>query len=753
MKDHKELYDPQLFGASDVGHLLAVELKESSGSDKIFLYSREGDKTSLSHDEFKPFILAAAEVARGCPEPVDISELHGSGRLNVKMVFQKWKDCLKAKTWLASTTGFSPSAPNAPYLFINDPVQQYMMYTGKTLFKGMSFESLSRMQVDIECTTTDGYEFCNAEREGDGIIAIAFADQSGWTEVLSVMDMNEKAMLERFVSIVRERNPDIIEGHNIFNFDLPYIQERARRHGVKLALGRDGSVPKTRPGRFSAGERTIAYKRFDIFGRHVVDTLFMVHIYDVSHRSLSGFGLKEVAVHFGLAAQERTYINGADIASEFRKNPRRVLKYVTDDVVETRALSTLLSRSNFIQAQILPYSYQNVCVRGNATKIDALMIREYMRKAHALPLPELAREFAGGYTDMFKEGVIMNVHHCDVRSLYPSLMLSRKIGPESDELGIFLGLLDSLRSLRFVAKNKMLECTDEMSRNYYDASQSVFKILINSFYGYLGFAQGHFNDFSAAERITEQGRQLLADMIDWLKKLGATPVEIDTDGIYFVPPDFEGHETGATDEDIESFRKSFAKSLPDGIDVEFDGEYKSMYSYKMKNYALLANSGEVIIKGAALKSRGLEPFQREFLESIIKFKLTGESDKISALKNEYEKAIVARKWPIAQLAKTETLQDAPKTYEAKRAKGQGSRRAVYELALRSDRDYRAGDQVSYYVTGEKKSVAVHENSKLVSEWDPLNRDENTAYYLAKMDALNEKFGIVDRSGEFYLDGV
>ncbi len=164
-----------------------------------------------------------------------------------------------------------------------------------------------------------------------------------------------------------------------------------------------------------------------------------------------------------------------------------------------------------------------------------------------------------------------------------------------------------------------------------------------------------------------------------------------------------------------------------------------MYSYKMKNYALLESSGEIVIKGAALKSRGLEPFQRRFMEERLRLKLEGRDAEAPALKQRYEDAIRAREWPIAMLAKSEHLQDSPATYRAKLQKSSRSRSAAYELALASGRDYRAGDQVSYYVTGTKKSVSVHEASRLVSEWDPARRDENVPYYLAKLDALNAKF--------------
>ena len=70
----------------------------------------------------------------------------------------------------------------------------------------------------------------------------------------------------------------------------------------------------------------------------------------------------------------------------------------------------------------------------------------------------------------------------------------------------------------------------------------------------------------------------------------------------------------------------------------------------------------------------------------------------------------------------------------------GLAQGAYELALRSGREYRAGDRIAYYVTGQRKNVPVHGSAKLVSEWNPGDRDENVAYYLAKLEALYAKFG-------------
>ena len=65
--------------------------------------------------------------------------------------------------------------------------------------------------------------------------------------------------------------------------------------------------------------------------------------------------------------------------------------------------------------------------------------------------------------------------------------------------------------------------------------------------------------------------------------------------------------------------------------------------------------------------------------------------------------------------------------------------AAYELALASARSYQPGDQVSYYVSGEGKRVKVNEAAKLAHDWVESVPDENTAYYVAKLQELYEKF--------------
>ena len=60
------------------------------------------------------------------------------------------------------------------------------------------------------------------------------------------------------------------------------------------------------------------------------------------------------------------------------EDPARLMAYARDDVLETLAISAILSPPYFVQAQALPFDYQTAVLRGNATKIDALLMREYL---------------------------------------------------------------------------------------------------------------------------------------------------------------------------------------------------------------------------------------------------------------------------------------------------------------------------------------------------------------------------------------
>lgn len=724
---------PILFGADRTEGIVAVE---PIGDSTMRIFMRGSKGVECWDEPFEPFLLVEdTSLIAGFRGKWEAEPLAGTNSYKYLVRLSSWPECVKAKDFLQKKSGLPPSDPQAPYLFISDPVHQFLLFTGKTFFKGITFRDLHRLALDIETACAPGYEFSNPQRDEDRIISIALVDNKGYSEVLLGTDLQEPEMLEALGERIRKIDPDVIEGHNLFNFDLEYISARAKRYGIKLCWGRGGEEARTRRSRFTVAERIIDYTRMEVFGRHVVDTMFLLQYYDVTARELESYGLKAAAAHFGLSEEDRTYIDRARIQWYYENDPSTLAKYNLDDARETLALSELLGHSFFLQARIFPFSYQNIFVRGNATKINSLFLREYIRRRSSVPKPPgKGGEFEGGYTDVFLSGVVRNVVHCDVASLYPSIMLEYEIAPSGDELGIFLPLLRDLRSFRLEAKARAQRAVDQHERDYYQALQQTFKVLINSFYGYLGTEIHHFADPKAAAEVTRLGREIIKKMLTWLRQKGAKPVELDTDGIFFVPP-----SEASTEEGARKLVEELSRSLPGEIQVEMEGLYPAMFSYKRKNYALLDSKGQVIIKGSALRSRGMERYLREFLSAMIRLLLEERADEIPALKREFDNRICSHQLDISWLAKTETLTESPETYRQKVEAKKRNPSATYELALASARNYRAGDQISYYVTGSRRSVRVYENCKLVSDYDPKNPDINVDYYLSKLEDLYKKF--------------
>src|SRR5947209_5732880 len=575
-----------LFGADPTPRIVAIELGET-GTVKV--YRRESDGSTVADVEpFHPFVWCDSDVI---DLGIESEKLESDLKYGWLVTVDSWKELIALRNGLKSA--------GRDFFEFTDPVQHYLTATGRTLFKDLPFEELKRMQIEVLAVAgvaDPGAAASDPGHDNDHIMSIALSDNTGWEELLIVdpknVEESEHEALKRLTAIIKERDPDVIEGHDLFRFHLPYLAARAKKAKTKLDWGRSDGFLRSRPSRLQIAEKTIDYPKFTVGGRHFVDTFLLAHFYDVGMRSLAGFERTDVARHFDLCGDDEvSALTGKELQRAYLENSEAFRQRAVCGVRETRRLSELLGASYFIQAQIFPYNYQDVIVRGNATRINALFLREYFRQRHSIPDLPMVRGFEGGYTDIFFTGVARNVWHCDVASLYPSVMLQFACFPQTDQLQIFRHLLTDLRTFRLEAKADMRAAEksgDTARAHHFHAFQNTFKILLNSFYGYLGFAQGSFADFDAAARVTQIGRDLLKKMIEWLNARDARVIEVDTDGIYFTPP---------PDIDINKLREGLAKELPPGIEVEFDEQFDAMFSYKAKNYALLTREHDIIIKG------------------------------------------------------------------------------------------------------------------------------------------------------------
>ncbi len=698
-----------LFGADPIKGIAAVETRES----EAVLYIRDGDTVTEVREPFVPWLIVADRDAIPSEwKNIEVTELAGEGyRYLVSLpnwkAFQSARDTLRLK--------------GVDHLAYPNPEKQFLLRSGKTLFKGMTFDDVHRMQFDIETSSLA------ADDDSGRILLIAVSDNRGFEAIL---DGDEAETLAMFVRTVRERDPDVLEGHNVFGFDLPFISARARKLGVSLSLGRDGSeVTYAAERTIPMGPTSRPFVPAHIHGRHIIDTMFSAQRFDIARGQLDRYGLKECAQVYGLAEPGRVYIPGDRIAELWESEPETVKLYARHDVRETRRLAALVCPAEFYLTQMVSDGYQTVATTGTGEKINSIMIREYLRQGHAIPQPRPGRAVAGGYTELRAAGLIRRVVKCDVESLYPSLMLSMKIKPASDTLDVFLPALEELTRRRFEAKGKAKsESTPPSERTYWDGLQNSFKILINSFYGYLGAAPFHFNDMDAAERITTSGQRIVKQISDSIERLGGKVIEIDTDGVYFQPPPLiqpsltGGSEEADGIEAEEAFVQRIGSGLPEGIRLAHDGRYAAMLSLKVKNYILVGYDGKKTFKGASVRSRADERFGREFISSAVDLLLDDDKQGVSRLYKDLMDRIVRKQLPVEQFARRERI--TSKTF----ASNQRKRLAAVALGLR------IGEYVTVYERNDGTLGLIEEYA----------RDENTEHLLDKLYKfacrLREAFG-------------
>jgi DNA polymerase I len=622
-------YDPVLFGKDPTPYIVAVEPIDS----RIRLFIREGGQLRTVEEPFRPWLLSDMRMEM---DSVHWQELKGElqGRRMLKYlavcdgreVFENLRRALRDE--------------HREIIAYGSFARQYLMLSGKTLFKGMTFADLHRVQLDIETTTL------TPDQQGARILMIALSDTRGYEALL---DGDEKQILEQLVERIQALDPDVIEGHNLFGFDLPYLAARAQALGVPLKLGRDGSELRFgSPRQCIIGANSRTFTPAFAHGRHLIDTYLSVQRFDIGRGELEGYGLKEVAQQLGIAAPDRIYLEREQIPDLWRTDPETVRRYCLQDVHETRRLADLTLPTEFYQCQMLPDTLQNLATIGTGEKANLMFLRAYLAEGHAIPAPQGAREYPGGYTEVRQVGLIPRIVKADVESLYPSVMLRYGIKPRADHLNVFLPTLERLRRLRLDAKARAKQ-TQGAESAYWDGLQNSFKILVNSYYGYLG-SPFHFNDYDAAEQVTLTGQELVKQIAAEIERQGGMVVEIDTDGVYFQPP-----PEVQTEADEIAFVERVGAVLPEGIRLAYDGRYKAMLSLKTKNYVLQGYDGKLTFKGASLRSRADEKFGREFLNSATQWLLNGEPERVVAEYRRLARAILNGEVDIEQLCRRERV--------------------------------------------------------------------------------------------------
>ncbi len=698
-----------------------VSLWTGSGGE-VLVWRRENGILKLEQDRYRPWIFAEhlnhlAHLGNALQHDSSdgeftVQQLRGKGAYQYLVSARDSRMLRGAILEGAKQAGLTANNINdlEGYYSVG-AAEQYLMQTGRTFFRDLEFADLTRLQFDLETTSLDPAY--------GRIIMIAVRDSSGFETLLEAPNPEDEAgAIRELVQIIQSRDPDVIENHNLVGFDLPYLEHRARELSVRLELGRDPAPTLLR--------RENVNDRFSVNGRELIDTLDAVWRHDFVTRELPSHRLKDVAKHYKLAAPDREYITGSEIALEYARNPERVRRYALEDVREVDRLSQRLMPASFALSKLAPRRFERIASAGTATGIlEPMLVRAYLHEGYALPRStraHLEKPHEGGAVALYASGVAKNVVKADIASLYPSIMRAFKIGPECDELGALLEIVGNLTTQRLEFKKLAKNAARETPAfAHADAMQAAMKLIINSAYGYL--AAGNmalFADRIAADAITQKGRDILENVTQQLRKAGMTLLEADTDGVFFALP-----ETW-TETEARGLVTQISDTLPDGIKLEFDNLYKTMLSHEIKNYALLTFDGSMILRGAGFRSSRFEPFGAAFLEDSVRCIL--ENDVIGA-RNAYLKVIEKLQTRVYNAAEVATRTKLSKTYEKYAASRSKLKEAAYEAMLEAGKTWHRNEKIRFYraSNGKFKLLPLDEE---VSNPLELAKDYDVLYYVA-----------------------
>ncbi len=696
-----------LYGTDPTPRIVAVE---SAGPGGMRVYRREAaDRVTSAVEPFTPWLLLDREPTwPRLREQYATERLAGDARYCWLVTFRTWSAFMAARD-LLDEAGIGWEGFRAP-------VEQYLAFSGRTLFKGMDYADLVRLQLDIE---TSGLDPAAPDAR---ILLVTISSTRGDEAALGAHGEDEATILAQLNEAIAAIDPDIIEGHNIYNFDLPYLRARAGALRIPLGWGRDGSALATgNDQRFKVLARSLPFVPHYVHGRHFLDTYQQIQRYD-SAGTMTSYGLKEAIAALGLVRADRTFVRGEAIAAAFETDREQVVAYALDDIRDVATLSALTAPTEFYQTQMLPRSFGRVATGGTGGKINALFLRAYLAARRSVPHPAPAQPYPGGWSEVREVGIFRPIVKCDVESLYPAIMLTDRIGSASDTLDVLLPLLRDLTTRRLHAKERARK-TEGEERAVWQGLQSSFKVLINSFYGYLGFSQALFNDYAAAERITLRGQELLKGIVAELERTGSRTIEVDTDGVYFVPP---AAVSGQAEEERYIARIG-ASTLPRGINLAFDGRYAAMISLKTKTYILKEYDGTLIMKGSSLRSRREEPYLRRFINDAAELLIADSRDALRDLYFATARRLQAHELTPRDFGRWETI-----THKTFRSEANKRLAAVAQ-------GQRIGERVIVY---QRKDGALG----LLDDWQS---DEDVTYLLRRLRDVAARFAdLYDDAADF-----
>lgn len=629
-----EVVNTFLNGHDPMEHIISIECSYEEDKVSIIYVNSKGEKR-VKQDDFKPFIWAKHSAAirlyggdktklrremRNLGISVkrlitsnDSGEEHerlengykylfyATRRMSNK-VFQRFFTDAGVPIHPKQKKGETDINGNKEFIGVT-PVEQYMIASGKRMFKGYeTYNELNRFIFDLE---TQGLNPRIHRIEQIGIHS-----NKGFDKVIAIegdskeeLDNNEINGIEEFLRILAELKPDTVVGHNSENFDWNFLIVRCEQLGFDFSelsakYFKHPIYKKKKESVLKLGGEIEYYFPTIMWGHNVLDSLHAARRAQAIDSNMKSSNLKYVTKYLNLKKQNRVYVPGDKITSTwnvqeetyglceddgdwYKVTEKRPLlpnyrlvsgryiveRYLLDDLWETDKVEDRLNESNFLVGKMLPTNFSRACTMGTAGIWKLIMLAWCYENDLAIPASAPNKRFTGGLSRLLKTGYVDRIVKLDYNSLYPSTILTWGIGTPIDVMNVMLSFLEYILTQREKYKELKAEAgekADELKellgktsgdeltklkeqiaywkseKSGNDKKQLPLKILANSFFGGYGSPNVFpFGDILAAEKTTCISRMSLRLMISHFKSIGYEPIVGDTDGFNFKMPDEE----------------------------------------------------------------------------------------------------------------------------------------------------------------------------------------------------------------------
>jgi len=565
--------------------------------------------------------------------------------------------------------------------------------------------ALCVLSFDIENSMQDGHIFCiGAAYREDGAIK---------TRILTG---NEREIIERFVKLIHELDPDIISGYNIDGYDLPVLLERANKQGMpRLQLARDHS------SFFHLGER---FWRLD--GRILTDVWWAVKAEIRPKQETLDYVAKQ------LLGEGKHELQRRKIDEEWERDRDKVIRYCIQDAeLSLRILERVRRIEKTLDlAAVSKLPLEDVLHGRTSNLIDSILIRAADRAHVAVPMMKMrggrVEQIEGGYVHSLQPGLYEWVISLDFRAMYPSLIVENNIcfttvspngtitSPTGAKFlaadvkkGLLPVILENLMKDRQEVRTKMKEETDPGMKEFYEGLQAAIKVLMNAFYGVLASSFYRFNDPKVGASITAFARERIKGIIGELEAEAVKVVYADTDSVFFQSP-APGLGTS-----LEFARKTAERFSRGRISMEVDKIYETLFSHgRKKRYAGKVAwpeelQGQLVVRGYEIRRTDAFDLQSEAQRRVFEKILDRDPDGAIGL----AKQIVAEvrtgtptledpeRDPIEALVISRTVKEENRYVNPDSMSNVIAARKLNEMG----EEFMPGMKVSWIVTDSKKS--------------------------------------------------